>query len=67
MRIEGDIEYLKIDLSLNPDINWEVAFRIFELDGRGFLDKDDLKYWLNLLNIYPADHKLRLLIKRFDP
>ncbi len=66
MRIEGDIECLKIDLSLNPDFNCEDAFRIFELDGRGFLDKDDLKYGLNLLNIYPTDHELRLLMKRFD-
>ena len=66
MVIEGDIECLKIDLSINPDFNCEDAFRIFELDGRGFLDKDDLKYGLNLLNIYPTDHELRLLMKRFD-
>ena len=66
MIIEGDIEKLKIDLSLNPDFNVEDAFRIFELDGRGFLDKDDLKYGLNLLNIYPTDNELRLLMKRFD-
>ena len=66
MRIEGDIESLKIDLSLNPDFNCEDAFRIFELDGRGFLDKEDLKYGLNLLNIYPTDQELRLLMKRFD-
>ena len=66
MMIEGEIEKLKIDLSLNPDFNCEDAFRIFELDGRGFLDKDDLKYGLNLLDIYPTDHELRLLMKRFD-
>ena len=66
MMIEGEIEKLKIDLSLNPDFNCEDAFRIFELDGRGYLDKDDLKYGLNLLDIYPTDHELRLLMKRFD-
>ena len=66
MEIEGEIERVKIDLSLNPDFNCEDAFRIFELNGRGFLDKDDLKYGLNLLNIYPTDHELRLLMKRFD-
>lgn len=37
------------------DFNCEDVFRIFELDGRGFLDKDDLKYDLNLLNVYPSD------------
>ena len=66
MEIEGEIERLKIDLSLNPDFNCEDALRIFELDGRGYLDKDDLKYGLNLLNIYPTEHELRLLMKRFD-
>ena len=66
MLIEGDIERLKIDLSLNPDFNCEDAFRIFELDGRGFLDKEDLKYGLNLLNIYPTEQEIRLLMKRFD-
>ena len=66
MTVESDIEKLKINLSLNADFNCEDVFRIFELDGRGFLDKDDLKYGLNLLNIYPTDHELRLLLKRFD-
>ena len=62
MSIESEIERIKIDLSMNPDFNCEDAFRMFELDGRDFLDKDDLKYGLNLLNIYPTDHELRLLI-----
>ena len=66
MSIESEIERVKIDLSLNPDFNCEDTFRIFELDGRGFLDKDDLKYGLNLLNVYPTDYELRLLKKRFD-
>ena len=66
MSIENEIERVKIDLSINPDFNCEDAFRMFELDGRDFLDKDDLKYGLNLLNLYPTDHELRLLIKRFD-
>ena len=66
MEIESEIEQVKIDLSSNQDFNCEDAFRIFELDGRGSLDKEDLKYGLNLLNIYPSDLELRLLIKRFD-
>ena len=66
MEIEGDIERAKIDLSLNPDFNVEDCFRIFELDERGYLDKDDLKYGLNLLNVYPSQHELSLLMKRFD-
>ena len=66
MMIESQIEKIKIDLSLNPDFNCEDAFRLFELDGRGYLDKDDLKYGLNLIGIFPTDHELNLLMKRFD-
>ena len=66
MSVESEIERVKIDLSINPDFNCEDAFRIFELDARGFLDKEDLKYGLNLLNVYPTDIELRLLLKRFD-
>lgn len=66
MEVESEIERVKIDLSLNPEFNVEDAFRIFELDGRGYLDKDDLKYGLNSLNVYPSQHELNLLMKRFD-
>ena len=66
MSIESQIEKIKIDLALNPDFNCEDAFRIFELDGREYLDKDDLKYGLNLIGIFPTEQELRLLMKRFD-
>ena len=66
MSIESEIEKVKIDLSLNPDFNCEDVFRLFELDGRGFLDQDDLKYGLNLLDICPTEKELALFMKRFD-
>ena len=66
MEVESEIEKVKINLSLNLDFNCEDVFRIFELDARGYLDKDDLKYGFNLLNIYPTDNELRLLKNRFD-
>ena len=64
--IEGQIEKIKIDLSLNPDFNYEDTFRLFELDVRGYLDKDELKYWLNLIGVFATDHELNLLMKIFD-
>ena len=66
MNIEDHIESAKINLALNPDFNCEDAFRIFELNGRGFLDENDLKYGLNLIGVYPTDFQVRLLMKRFD-
>lgn len=44
MEAEGRIERQKIDLALRSDFNVEDAFRIFELDGRGYITEDDLKY-----------------------
>ena len=66
MSFESEIEKIKIKLALNPDFNCEDAFRIFESNERGFLDLEDLKYGLNLIDIYPTNQELRLLMKRFD-
>ena len=66
MVAESQIEEAKVSLALRPDFNCEDAFRIFELNGRGFVDECDLKTGLNLLGIFPTDHEVRLLMKRFD-
>ncbi len=66
MIAESQIESAKINLALCPDFNCEDAFRIFECNGRGFLDLNDLKCGLNLIGICPTDHEVRLLLKRFD-
>jgi Ca2+-binding EF-hand superfamily protein len=66
MITESQIEDAKVSLALRPDFNCEDAFRIFELNGRGFIDECDLKCGLNLIGIFPTDHEVRLLMKRFD-
>lgn len=66
MIAESQIEAEKINLALCPDFNCEDAFRIFEVDGRGFLDPDNLKCGLNLIGLCPTDQEIRLLMKRFD-
>lgn len=66
MDAESRVERAKIDLALRGDFNVEDAYRIFELDGRGFVTEDDLKYGLNVLEIYPTNADVRLLMKRFD-
>ena len=65
-QVESQIEDAKIKLALNADFNCEDAFRLFELDGRGFLTDEDIKYGLNLLGIYPTNADIRLFMKRFD-
>ena len=66
MVAESQIEAAKVSLALNPDFNCEDAFRIFELNGRGFINQCDLKCGLNLIGVFPTDHEVRLLMKRFD-
>ena len=66
MKHESIIENMKIELSLRCDFNWEKVFRLFELEGRGFLTKEDLKIGLNQFNIFPRDLDISLLLKRYD-
>ena len=66
MKSESKIEDAKIDLAMKPDFNCEDAFRIFEYNGRGFITPEDLRYGLNLLDIYVTDSDINLLMKRFD-
>ena len=66
MAIESYIEKIKINLAIDPDFNCEEVFMLFEKDEKEYLDKDDLKYGLNLIGLDPTDHELRLLMKRFD-
>ena len=63
---ENKIESLKIDLSLRSDFIWEEVFRIFELEGRGFLSKEDLIIGFNKFGLYPKDSDISLLLKRYD-
>ena len=63
---ENKIENLKIELCNNKDFNVEDTFRLFEKNGRGFLDIDDLKYGLGVLNVYPSEFNMKLFMKRYD-
>ena len=66
MKVEQKIEENKIKLCLNDDFNCEDAFRIFENERREFLAKDDLKYGLNLLNLYPSNKDLDIIINKYS-
>ena len=66
IKSEREIEFAKRDLMRQSDFNAEDAFRLFETNDKGFLDKDDIKEGLNLLCIFPTDKELNLLMKRFD-
>ena len=63
---ENKIEEMKIELCQNKDFNVEDTFRLFEKNGRGFLDEEDLKYGFGVLNVYPSEYNMKLFMKRYD-
>ena len=63
---ENQIENIKIKLSENKDFIVEDIFRLFEKNGRGFLDQEDLKYGFGVLNVYPSEFNMKLFMKRYD-
>lgn len=66
MEVESRIEDLKIDLARREDFNFEDIFRMFEVDGKGYIEPDDLKEGLKLLGLNPSNNDIKLLMKRFD-
>jgi Ca2+-binding EF-hand superfamily protein len=64
--VENEIERSKCNLALRSDFNVEDAFRIFELDSRGYVSDLDIKFGLNSLDLYPTSEEINLLLKRYD-
>jgi Ca2+-binding EF-hand superfamily protein len=46
------LERVKIDLSLRTDFNLIDAFRIFDAEGKGWININEIKEGLSLLNIF---------------
>ena len=63
---ENKIENMKIELCNNKEFNVEDTFRLFEKNGRGFLDIEDLKYGFGVLNVYPSEFNMLLFMNRYD-
>jgi Ca2+-binding EF-hand superfamily protein len=66
MEVESRIEDMKIDLARREDFNFEDLFRMFEVDGKGYIEPEDLKEGLKLLGLNPSNNDIKLLMKRFD-
>ena len=66
MKVESQIEEAKITLGNNPDFNCEDAFRLFESNEKGYLDKNDIKNGLNSIGVNLSEQELNILMKRFD-
>ena len=64
--MERDLENSKINLTKTPDFNLFDAFRIFDIDSRGWITLTDLKIGLNEIGVYPDQEELALFFKRYD-
>ena len=64
--MERDLENSKINLTKTPDFNLFDAFRIFDIDSRGWITLTDLKIGLNEIGVYPDHEELALFFKRYD-
>lgn len=60
------MENAKISLIQKPDFNVFDAFRIFDIDSRGWISHSDLKLGLNEIGVYPSNEELDLYFKRYD-
>ena len=63
---EREIERLKCDLTLKSDFNLSDLYKIFELNRLGYLSAGDVKYGMNLFNVFPSMEEINLIIKRYD-
>ena len=66
MQIEDLIEKAKIDLALRSDFNAVDCFKIFELNGRGIITPQDLKYGLDCLEVFTSQNDIKLILRRAD-
>ena len=66
IKSEREIEFARRDLMRQQDFNAEDAFRIFEVEGRNLINKEDLNYGLRILGIKPTAAQLELLMNRYD-
>jgi Ca2+-binding EF-hand superfamily protein len=64
--IEQQLERAKIDLASKPDFNLMDSFRMFDIDGKGWISLVELKNGLADLGIYCTNDEAALFFKRYD-
>ena len=62
----AEIEEIRRDLSLRRDFSLKDAFRMFEMEERGYVCDADFKFVLKELGIYPSLEEINVLIKTYS-
>ena len=66
IQLETKLEAGKQDLALKPDFNLIDAFRLFDIQGRGFTTSVDLMKGASKLHLFPSKEEIFLFIMRYD-
>ncbi|CDW77960.1 ef hand family protein [Stylonychia lemnae] len=64
--LEKRLERVKIDLSLRTDFNLIDAFRVFDSEGKGWINPQEVKDGLAQLNVFTNLEDLKLYFSRYD-
>lgn len=66
LELERKLERAKVDLSLRTDFNLIDAFRIFDIEGKGWITGQEIKEGLSLFNIFIQPEDISFFMKRYD-
>ena len=66
LKAEDDLELHKINLSMNHDFNLIDLFRMFDIEGKGFVTFEEFRSGLGLFGLFPESDDAFLLFTRYD-
>lgn len=64
--LDRDIEKLRNELIFRSDFNLLDAFKLFDVNGRGFITSREFEMGLKELGVYPTKDEIFLVMKKFD-
>ena len=64
--LERELESTKVTLTNKPDFNLHDAFRIFDVDFRGYISAADIREGLSAIGVFPTSDEVDLFLARYD-
>ena len=64
--LERELEQTKVTLTNKPDFNLHDAFRIFDVDYRGYVSAADIREGLSAIGVFPTSEEVDLFLTRYD-
>jgi Ca2+-binding EF-hand superfamily protein len=66
LELEKRLERIKIDLTLRTDFNLIDAFRVFDVEGKGWITPQEVKEGLTIYGVFTNFEDLGLYFSRYD-